>query len=445
VPRRSLILAGGGLKVAYQAGVLQVWLDEAEIAFDHADGASGGVFNLAMYCQGLSGKQIADNWRDFPVLSAIAPDWRQWLKLIWAKSLLSYSRFRRVILRDRWKLDWEKIRSSKRLGTFNAYDFNKHQVVVRTQDEVDEDFLVAGVSLPGWFSPVKDGQSLLIDGVYLTDANLIEAIRKGADELWIIWTVNKNSRWRGGPINTYFQVIETVANGNLNRDLGRIKASNDAFARDGKGEFGRPIEVKMLIGRVRLHYLLNFRSRKFTTAVEQGISDAREWCSACGIPRPKSVGVRTPIIVGGKFDARVAPVRVYNERTINASPERVWALLIRAVDWPNWYPNSHKVRIKGGGVDLHSDSRFSWITFSVCLRSVVKEFTPYERIAWTARFVGVEAYHAWKIELLEQGTRVITEETRYGWLARAANFLMPNRLHEGHKLWLERLAREAEK
>ena len=39
--RRSLIMAGGGLKVAFQAGVLQVWLDEANIKFDHADGASG--------------------------------------------------------------------------------------------------------------------------------------------------------------------------------------------------------------------------------------------------------------------------------------------------------------------------------------------------------------------------------------------------------------------
>jgi hypothetical protein len=51
------------LKVCYQAGVLQVWLDEAGLTFDHADGASGGTFNLAMYCQGMSGKTIADNWR----------------------------------------------------------------------------------------------------------------------------------------------------------------------------------------------------------------------------------------------------------------------------------------------------------------------------------------------------------------------------------------------
>ena len=59
--KRSLILAGGGIKVAFQAGALQVWLDEAGLTFDHVDGASGGVFNLAMMCQGMSGLEIADN------------------------------------------------------------------------------------------------------------------------------------------------------------------------------------------------------------------------------------------------------------------------------------------------------------------------------------------------------------------------------------------------
>ncbi len=63
--KRSLILAGGGIKVAFQAGVLQVWLAEAGLKFDHVDAASGGVFNLAMMCQEMSGIEIADNWRNF--------------------------------------------------------------------------------------------------------------------------------------------------------------------------------------------------------------------------------------------------------------------------------------------------------------------------------------------------------------------------------------------
>jgi hypothetical protein len=151
----------------------------------------------------------------------------------------------------------------------------------------------------------------------------------------------------------------------------------------------------------------------------------------------------SPIIVGSKFDPRVAPVKVHNELIMDAAPEAIWAVLIEAANWPKWYPNARSVHIKGGGLDLYLGARFSWITFGVCLQSVVKEFTPYERIAWTAEFVGVDAYHAWQIEPIGERSRVITEETQYGWLARAANYLMPSRLYDYHRLWLERLAREA--
>ena len=39
------MLAGGGLKIAFQAGVLQVCLDEAGLEFDHGDGVSAATFN----------------------------------------------------------------------------------------------------------------------------------------------------------------------------------------------------------------------------------------------------------------------------------------------------------------------------------------------------------------------------------------------------------------
>src|SRR5688572_22008289 len=102
-PRRALILAGGGTKVAFQAGVLQVWLDEAGLEFDHADGASGGVLNLAMYCQGMTGAEIADNWRRLRPLRGVQPSLNPFA------SLFRLDRFRRNTLRDAWKLDWAKI------------------------------------------------------------------------------------------------------------------------------------------------------------------------------------------------------------------------------------------------------------------------------------------------------------------------------------------------
>src|ERR671923_1503353 len=103
-PKRSLIMAGGGLKVAFQAGVLQVWLDEAGLTFDHADGASGGTFNLAMYCQGMTGTEIADAWRRTnPVHGAdidLAP-------LLRGDALLAMDRYRSKIF-PTWGLDWSK-------------------------------------------------------------------------------------------------------------------------------------------------------------------------------------------------------------------------------------------------------------------------------------------------------------------------------------------------
>ena len=94
---RALILAGGGLKVAFQAGVLQVWLDEAKLTFSHADGRSGGTFNLAMYCQHMSGRQIADNWRNLRPLKGVSPNWRQYLKGPYASSLLTLDGYRRHV------------------------------------------------------------------------------------------------------------------------------------------------------------------------------------------------------------------------------------------------------------------------------------------------------------------------------------------------------------
>ncbi len=127
--KRSLILAGGGLKVAFQAGVLQVWLDEAGLKFDHADGASGGCFNLAMYCQGMNGKQIADNWRTFDPTVGVSLNWAQFTRLFFAKSLFTMDAYRSKVF-TRWGLDWNKIRSSAVQATFNLFNFSKHRLEI---------------------------------------------------------------------------------------------------------------------------------------------------------------------------------------------------------------------------------------------------------------------------------------------------------------------------
>ncbi len=282
-PNRALILAGGGLKVAFQAGVLQVWLDEAGIQFDHVDGASGGVFNLAMLCQGMSGSEIADNWRDLPILKGIQPNWRQYFKLTYAESLLRYDRWRENIMRRHWGLDFERISQSSMSASFNLYNFTEHKLEVRAPSRMSEDALIASVSLPIWFPPMQINGSVYIDAVYATDANLIEAICRGANEIWVIWTVSERSLWRDGFLANYFQIIETAANGRFRADLQRIENSNQRIAAGKKGEFDRTIDVKILRAEVPLHYLINFRPSAFTHAVDMGVDIARRWCDISGI------------------------------------------------------------------------------------------------------------------------------------------------------------------
>ena len=281
-PKRALIFAGGGVKVAFQAGVLQVWLDEAGIKFDLADGCSGGCFNLAMYCQGKSGTEIADTWRRHRPLDSLDVNWSAMSRLMFAESIFELGRMRSVVF-PKWGLDWDKIRASKVEATFNAYNFSKHHLSTWLPAQMDEDKLIACVSLPMWFPPVKIGGETHIDAVFITDANLEEAIARGADELWVIWTMSQLDEWNDGFIAQYFQIIETSANGHLRRVLHRIAVSNDAVAKGKSSEFGRHIEVKMLESEVSLHYLINLSGDRFTEAVNAGVVAARKWCKDEGI------------------------------------------------------------------------------------------------------------------------------------------------------------------
>ena len=94
-----------------------------------------------------------------------------------------------------------------------------------------EDHLVASVSLPMWFPPVKINGDTYFDAVFISDANLEEAVRHGADEIWAIWTVSRRDEWRDGFIAQYFQIIETVADTNFFTLLETARAEQRADRR----------------------------------------------------------------------------------------------------------------------------------------------------------------------------------------------------------------------
>jgi predicted patatin/cPLA2 family phospholipase len=280
--KRALILAAGGMKVAWQAGVLQVLLDEARLSFDIFQASSSGGFQLAMLCQGMTGTQVADNWRNMHPLAAADWNLAELPKLAFAESLFDLDGFRKNVF-PAWGLDFDKIRASGLDAGFDVYNFSKHQLEVIAPKAMSEDLLAAAVSLPMWFPSVLIGGNNYIDPVFNTAANLEEAIRRGADELWVIWTISQANRWNAGFVNNYFQIVEASANGHYNALLNRIAASNVLIAAGKPGEFGRLVDVKEIKGEVPLNYLIDLSSDRFKEAVNLGVTAGRSWCVQAGI------------------------------------------------------------------------------------------------------------------------------------------------------------------
>lgn len=148
-----------------------------------------------------------------------------------------------------------------------------------------------------------------------------------------------------------------------------------------------------------------------------------------------------PIRWPERFDPSNAPIHVRNECFIPATSEVIWAWLVRATLWPTWYSNAKEVIISSGGENgrLVEGTRFHWHTFGVPINSVVKECVPQERMAWNAKGIGVDAYHAWVIYPVADGCYVLTEESQYGLGARLMSGMFPRRMYERHGHWLDGL------
>jgi hypothetical protein len=139
-----------------------------------------------------------------------------------------------------------------------------------------------------------------------------------------------------------------------------------------------------------------------------------------------------------------ASVYGYNELIMNAPREHIWAWLINAVTWPEWYNNSKDVRVhSGNGRELGPNSTFTWTTFGTRLSNTkVQEFVPLERLSWRAQGL-LRAYHGWVLEPIAGGVRVVSEETQRGAVPALMKWYIRPRLRLQHQRWLEGLAQKA--
>jgi predicted patatin/cPLA2 family phospholipase len=298
-PRRSLVLAGGGMRVAYQAGALLA-LGQAGVCFAHADGTSGGTMNLAMLLSGQSGEEMCERWRTLDPRGFVSPlpirDYvrsLRWPALGGAEGIVS-----KVF--PHLGIDPSVVhRASGMIGTFNVCDYaNKLNQVVEHTD-VDLDLLVAAISLPVLMPAVRRAGRLYTDSVWIRDANVLEAVRRESDEVWLLWCIGNTQRYQNGAFRQYVHMIEMSANGSLFEDFDRAREMSTRRPRpDGpvrlhviRPEYPIPLDPDYLLGRVDA-----------STLIGLGYNDARRYLEGmdeAGVPwDPEATRMRDPALGG---------------------------------------------------------------------------------------------------------------------------------------------------
>ena len=310
--RRSVILAGGGMRVAYQAGVLLA-LEDAGITFDHGDGTSGGTMNLAMLLSGLTPAEMCERWRTLDVKKFASPvSFVQYLDMPHAMALGDADGILSHVF-PHLGIDVTRIRASTGMqGTFNVCDFERKTAEVITHDDIDIDLLVAGISLPIFMPPVRARHTTWTDAVWIKDANLMEAVRRGAEELWVVWCIGNTKTYYPGAFRQYVHMIELSANGKLFEEFRQIAELNERIAR-GETPDGRTKPVVLHVIRPATPLPLDpdffLGSIDARTLVDFGYRDAARYLASMkpsGIPFTPEATQMTDDLAGITFRETMA-------------------------------------------------------------------------------------------------------------------------------------------
>jgi len=278
--KRSLILAGGGIRVSYQAGVLRA-LEEEGLGFDHGDGTSGGIMNLGMLLSGLSPQEMCDRWRELEISGFISPmPLSSYIKTTDRMGMGDADGIVEKVFPS-LGIDVAKINAAQGMeGTFNVCNYSSKTCEAISHRDVTLNLMVAGISLPIFMPPVAEGGSLYIDAVWIKDAHLMEAVRRGAEEIWLVWCIGNHSKYKPGFFNQYVHMIEMSANGALFEEFRQIRELN-ARIEKGDSPYGQqqPIRLHVIKPLYPLPLDTDLYKRRINhaTLIEMGYADAKRY------------------------------------------------------------------------------------------------------------------------------------------------------------------------
>ena len=135
------------------------------------------------------------------------------------------------------------------------------------------------------------------------------------------------------------------------------------------------------------------------------------------------------------------PANAESQIEISAEPGIVWDVITAIESWPNWNKDVRNAVLHG---PLAEGTTFTW---KAGPGTVTSRFARLERpttIVWTGKTLGVTAEHTWRLQSIDGGTRVNTEESWVGLLVTLLRGTMTKALQKALDDGLKYLKIEAE-
>lgn len=280
---RALVMSGGGVKGAFQLGVLKHWMHDLQRDYEIVCGVSVGAINAACVSMVPFGKP-KEAWETLNGLWARCDNSKirkSWPIFGLAAALWKTSGFDSTPL-QKWihaELDVPKIKASGRKVRVGAVCWEDGEYKFGTeQDDKLADWVLASSSFPGMFAPVLLEGKLWTDGGVKNVTPLGEAIRLGATEIDVILCDNPELASTWSPKNKAVlpgyavRAIDLMGTAVIMADLKICGLKNDLAALD---ERYKHVKINLMMPQVKLcEDPLDFDPVKIKGMIEVGYKQA---------------------------------------------------------------------------------------------------------------------------------------------------------------------------
>ncbi|UMQ42281.1 SRPBCC family protein [Chryseobacterium sp. Y16C] len=137
-----------------------------------------------------------------------------------------------------------------------------------------------------------------------------------------------------------------------------------------------------------------------------------------------------------------APVKTYQEITINAPAQKVYHIMSDIDHWEDWHSDVKDPKLSG---PFRKGSSFDWKSGGLTIHSTLHTVLPEHRIGWSGKAFGAFAIHNWSFIEHEGKTTVKVEESMEGWLVSLLSNTFQKGLESSLQIWLKNLKVKAEK